>query len=366
MKFYSPFTIAAAMRKLKKSHSPHFGFTLVELLVVITIIGILIALLLPAVQAAREAARIVQCSNNLKQLSLAMLTFEEANGHLPSGGWGYGWVGDPDRGVGIEQPAAWIYSILPQLDQIPLFELGSDGNPDAWTSTQLAGCAATIQTPLTMMNCPTRRSPVVYAIGATPPPLYSSNGQHTPFGAGAVTAVARGDYAACAGDEPNPCANWRGPDTLSDAATLTRNNTWLLQPNPLEYSTGVCYRRSEVTLAQITDGLSQTYMLGEKYLSPLYYTNGVAGSDNESMYAGFDNDNHRTTYYNPADVPTHTPRQDTEGYAAGFLFGSAHASGCNMSYCDGSVTFVNYSIDPTIHMYLGNRKDGMVLDAKMY
>ena len=342
------------------------GFTLVELLVVITIIGILIALLLPAVQAAREAARRTQCSNNLKQLSLAMLSFEEANGHLPSGGWGFGWVGDPDRGTGIEQPGQWIYSILPQLDQIPLYELGGDGNRDAWMPAQLAGCAITIQTPLVMMNCPTRRQPVLYAIGYTVPPLYNSSGQHTPFGANPVRAVARGDYAACAGDEMAPCASWRGPNTLAEAAVLTRNNTWLLQPNPREYPTGISYRRSAVTLAQIPDGLSQTYMLGEKYLSPDHYLNGLDGADNESMYAGHNNDSHRTTYYNPASGPTHTPRQDTEGDHSGVLFGSAHAGGCHMSFCDGSVRFVNYSIDPATHRYLGNRKDGMVLDASSY
>ena len=76
------------------------GFTLVELLVVIAIIGILIALLLPAVQAAREAARRVQCANQIRQLATGSLLHLDSQGHLPCGGWKWTWVGDPDRGFG--------------------------------------------------------------------------------------------------------------------------------------------------------------------------------------------------------------------------------------------------------------------------
>ena len=129
-------------------------FTLVELLVVITIIGILIGLLLPAVQAAREAARKTQCQNNVKQLALAMLSFESANKRFPSGGWGWLWVGDPDRGMNQQnQPGGWGYQTLPYLDQTNLFQLGA-GQPQA---AKYAAAAQVIQTPLAFHNCPSRR-----------------------------------------------------------------------------------------------------------------------------------------------------------------------------------------------------------------
>ena len=93
------------------------GFTVIELAVVISIIGILLMLLLPAVQASRESGRRTTCKNHLKQLSLAMLQHEQTQRFFPSNGWSMSWIGDPDRGSGRRQPGSWAYSLLPYLER---------------------------------------------------------------------------------------------------------------------------------------------------------------------------------------------------------------------------------------------------------
>ena len=182
------------------------GFTLVELLVVITIIGILMGLLLPAVNSAREAARNTTCLNNVRQLGLAAINHEQAQKFLPTGGWGYKWVGDPDAGFGMGQPGGWVYNILPYMDQQNLHDMGRG------LAIKSTSAATMISTPLAVLYCPTRRPTGGFPQGAT---YVNVNGK--------PTTVAKSDYAANGGETatlPNPPPNTKpndgGPSTCAN------------------------------------------------------------------------------------------------------------------------------------------------------
>lgn len=131
------------------------GFTVIELLVVIGVISVLAGLLLPAVQSAREAARLTQCKNNVKQLALGCLTFEESQGHFPGNGWGHRWTGDPDRGFGPQQPGGWIFQTLPFTDRAELFEVGV-GEADGTELRAMLAYRNSVTLPL--LNCPSRQT----------------------------------------------------------------------------------------------------------------------------------------------------------------------------------------------------------------
>jgi len=321
------------------------GFTLVELLVVITIIGILIALLLPAVQAAREAARRIQCANNLKQIALAALSHEEATGHFPAGGWGFGWVGDPDRGFGRDQPGGFFYNILPYMEQQALHDMGL-GVTDSTTKRQLA--LEMIQTPLSMLVCPTRRRAGVYPVRSDRAWLANTEKPGN---------LGQGWFRSCyTVNGGSVHLGWGyGPSDWSAAADGNgfRDASYLAQANGLSYQT------SQVTMADIKDGSSNTYLAGEKYLNPDHYFTGIDYGDDEPALGADDYDLHSWTCYDNE----YRPMQDRAGITHFWSFGGPHSAGFQVALCDGSVRMMSYSIDQRTHEYLGNRRDRQPIDA---
>jgi prepilin-type N-terminal cleavage/methylation domain-containing protein/prepilin-type processing-associated H-X9-DG protein len=348
------------------------GFTLVELLVVITIIAILIALLLPAVQMAREAARRAQCKNHVKQLALGCMTHESLFQRFPTGGWGFGWTGDADLGTDWRQPGGWQYVILPYIELGDLHDLGM--GMGAWdNAAKLKANLQRVSTPISAFYCPSRRSPQAYPYGST--------------GGGCVnvtskpTSVGRSDYAANGGDTCT-CAStggpgWSsyggngdaGPSAVSEVVDSSGNMTSKARSTfsgVAKVANGIVYCGSLIRAADITDGQSNTYLLGEKYANPDFYETGGDQGDNESALIGDNEDNTRWCIGVEADGTTivPTPRQDYAGYSSRHLFGSPHAEGFNMGFCDGSVQFISYDIEATVHNHLGNRKDGEAIDAR--
>lgn len=314
------------------------AFTLVELLVVIAIIGILVALLLPAVQSAREAARRIQCANNLKQIGLAVLIHEQQNGFFPSGGWGWLWTGDPDRGTGLTQPAGWNYPILPALEQQAVYALGTDGQKDVITDVQRDGALLRDQTPIPAFVCPSRRNNNIYP---RPAGMTYHNGR-------AVTKAAVLDYAANAGDTTP--AWYSGPGSIAAADTFN----W--DTSSAQQNTGISYARSLVRMGDIYDGTTNTYMVGEKYMQPSQYATGTDPADDFGMYEGCAHDTYR--WCDSGRVPM----QDRQNFADVNRFGGPHSGGCQFTLCDGSVRSISYGIDPVIHTRLGNRGDRQVID----
>ncbi len=132
--------------------------------------------------------------------------------------------------------------------------------------------------------------------------------------------------------------------------------------------TGIMFLLSMVRAAHVKDGMSNTYLAGEKYLAPDNYLNGQDSGDNESMYVGDNPDITRYTGWASTNSSGSwlPPQQDTPGYVVDYMFGSAHSGTFNVVFCDGSVKPISYSIDPETHRRLGNRADGLPIDQRQY
>jgi prepilin-type N-terminal cleavage/methylation domain-containing protein/prepilin-type processing-associated H-X9-DG protein len=361
-----PFDALRAVSQRKRK-----AFTLVELLVVIAIIGILVALLLPAIQAAREAARRTECKNKLKQMGLAALTHEDTHNHLPTGGWGWRWSGDPDAGYGDKQPSGWYYNILAYTEEGAIHDLGKDGNPTQITALQKAGGKTRAESSVNLFLCPSRRGAAILI-----PYVHGS----AYFNIDRPAVVGRNDYAANSGNFFPP-GIWQGPDPGSGSNVampspwadnnLTQYTNYSLpidRPGgraPRPRGNGVVLALSETRLAEITDGTSQTILIGEKHVPRSDIETSNDGND-QGWDLGFDIDTNRWTKF--------PPQPDTK-YNAGSrleigdahddqwsVFGGSHSAGCQFVFCDGSVHTITYDVDVITFSRLGPVDDGEVVD----
>ena len=213
------------------------GFTLVELLVVISIIGILVGMTLPAVQAVREAARRVKCSNHLHQMALAFQLHHDSHSFFPSGGWN--WNSAPTQAIGRDQQAGWGFQILPYIEAQNVFD-----------SDPVVAIGATNS----IFFCPSRRGPQIVQLDDHYDP---------PLGVSPI------DHALC------------------DYAASNREGN------------GAVRRFEPVQFSDIYDGTSNTLLVGEKRLN-VFNLGQPQDDDNEGYTTGFNEDTIRSTLEAPA------------------------------------------------------------------
>ena len=289
--------------------STRSGFSLIELLVVIAIVGVLIALLLPAVQAAREAARRTQCSNHLKQIGLATLEFYDAGRLMPTGGDAY--YSAPTRTAGghlafpPKQEVGWGAQILAFLEERNVQDVQDD--------------AIFCRSPIRAYFCPSRRGPLVLDFGY-------------------------------------------GPRAMNDYCAVTAS----IAGNPYgagPYHSVIVRYPDFVRMKDISDGTTRSILFSEKRMEPTKYTTGAWYDDN-GYGTGWDNDTVRMTdtpYGISMDSSVSNP---TAEWNLGFSVGSVHAAGVYGVFADGAVHLISYEIDQPILDSLVNRHDGLVMDLK--
>jgi len=321
---------------------PRTGFTLVELLVVIAIIGVLVALLLPAVQAAREAARRMSCQNNLKQLAIATFAHHDALRVLPHGGahWKY----TPTFASGVptlkeKQFGSQFYQILPYMEMQTVFE--ASGAPSG--STDTVKSKTVVESIVPTFFCPSRRPPGLHngtygSMDGVNPDATNYTVQ-APYNLGPIRSAGT-DYAGC---------NYRNATAGAIVRFEPRTNGGSI---------------TMIGLQQIVDGTSNTILYGEKRLN-IRGLNNNRTDDDQGWACGWDPDTMRRTSAKPL---TDHPTNDGEE-----RFGSAHASGFQVVMCDGSVKSFSYMIDAsdsnkgpydsppntTVFNLLGERNDKM-------
>jgi prepilin-type N-terminal cleavage/methylation domain-containing protein len=311
------------------------GFTLIELLVVIAIIGVLIALLLPAVQAAREAARRAQCSNNLKQLGIAMHNYHDSIGSFPTSFW------RATPNVGGVNSHSWIAMTLPYMEQGPIynainFSVGVAGGPGNVYGRMNH---TALMSPLNVLMCPSDPAP-------------------------SISAIARADSGVGNNANSGPKLSYLGNfgDNHNDDP-----NYWPFQSLPTSRDngfgegrtfTGIMSRSGGTTsIRDITDGTSNTFAVGETlFESCNWFTwpnpNGTTAGTSVPV-------NYKVTEHK-GDA---NGRRDSGNWRVGFGFRSQHPGIVQFLFADGRVATIKESINRNIYRGLSTRSEGEIISS---
>jgi hypothetical protein len=357
------------------------------------------------VQSARESSRRTYCSNQIRQLAKGMIQYESQHRHFPSGGWGKDWLGSAGRN-GSDQPSGWVYAVLPFVEEQALYDSISAG-------TGTAGYVALCNEPGAIFTCPTRRSPqaldvsdtayktkefVSVTISTAARTDYCMNGgawgrcvplrelwnvlqsspvdsrkkfdvchdgQPLPMPVSALDAHKDHDT-----DTVGPCLDCEGVVDANAASPFSHpdwQSKWpksnagvVLHTFKTDYGVpslgnGMGHRMSQVTAGNVLDGLSNVYLVGEKYMNEDKYESGDDPGDARPMMVGFSSSTIRWA--------SDKPQQDS-GENHPNIFGSAHPETFNVSLGDGSVRSISFDINLDTHKNLAGRSDpGKVLGA---
>ncbi len=342
------------------------GFTLIELLVVISIIGVLIALLLPAVQAAREAARRIQCTNNLKQIGLALHNYLGATGVFPPG-----YVTTINRNVldacdqdaentpgqSVDQGTGWAWGsmILPYMEQPAVFNSINFNLSVAYHDNDTCSL-----TSLGCYLCPSDPGPATIPVFADPPDPAQPG---TYSASKIVDTLSRGNYVGMYG---------LGEVCSQSGANDSPNNNGI---GPLGQHAGIFYRNSRISIADVIDGTSQTIAVGERSHNLSYVTWVARSIDGwlgitSPIEGGTDQFNPSpeecwTQVLGPAGLED-GPRTINNPEAHVEDYWSRHPGGANFLFADGSVHFLKSSINQAPWRALATRAGSEVISVSDY
>jgi prepilin-type N-terminal cleavage/methylation domain-containing protein/prepilin-type processing-associated H-X9-DG protein len=313
------------MPQFTTNNQSRLGFTLVELLVVIAIIGILIGMLLPAVQQVREAARRVKCANNVKQQSLAMLNYESAQGQFPPG-------------FSFPSGTLWSGYILPFMDQANIYNRVDLAGPWHGLSGPTSNTDA-MGTYLDVYRCPSANLDLV-------------------------------QFDPVVGTDRSPCSYLACASGLNNRESGEKPWCGINAVDGFPESDGIFFLNSSIRHADIFDGSSQTLLLGESL--PDQFLTGVDYSGNpqkvDHWYIGSAEVGGYEHGSDSAEVSeclgstacpinsimlTDAPINDKE-----LSFGSMHPGGANMGYADGHIRFIRDDIDLEVWSAIGTREWG--------